>query len=69
MQVWSHSHIKSNCSMQMTANILTKGMYDFHKDLPLKINEEKRFIPACVDCIYTDAEVWPLTEEERVAAL
>lgn len=70
LHVWSHSPVKSNSSQRMTTEILSKGMYELHRDLPIHIVETKCFVPICVECLYIDAGGdWAETEEERVAAL
>jgi len=66
LHVWSHSTIESNSSNRMTTEIKTRGMYDFHRDLPIKIIEDVRFVPVCAECLYLDADLWPPLPDERV---
>jgi len=66
LHVWSQSPMESNSSNRMTSNILSRGMYDFHHDLPMTVHETKVEIPACAECVYIDAEIWaPLKEEDE----
>ncbi len=58
LHVWSKSPINSNSSTRMTTEILGRGMYDFHHDLPMTVAETKTLIPVCAECVYIDAEIW-----------
>lgn len=39
---------------EMTALVTSRGMYEFHYDLPIKSVVYKKFIPVCAECLIDD---------------
>lgn len=51
IHVWSHSPLKGIDVSEITATIRGKGMYDFHKDIPLVVVHARTSIAICASCL------------------
>lgn len=55
MKVWSHATNKASDKREITAIVNTAGMYEFHKDLPISVHHQTKYIPCCAKCLLADA--------------
>jgi hypothetical protein len=54
--VWSKTPMNVLDPWQMTSQILAKGMYEFHQDLPIRTVTHTTEIPVCADCLVQHME-------------
>ena len=54
IKVWSHSPLPGTDTAQITAEVCGSQMYEFHRDIPLKLSRHRRSIAICPDCLTRD---------------
>lgn len=55
MQVWSKSVARGTDQHKLTARVDTHAMYEFHKDLPIRLQRKRKLVPRCAHCLIEDA--------------